>query len=210
MNSRLPARGLYAITDGRQGAPLYAAVRAVLEGGAVLLQYRDKTPEHSRRLREARELLKLCRAFAVPLIINDDVALCGEVGADGVHLGFTDVAPAAARAALGATSIIGVSCYNRLPEPAHAEQADYLGFGAFYLSATKPQAPHAELSVLETAQAAYPQQRLAAIGGINARNGLPLSAAGAHYLAAVGAVFDAGDIAAAARTIAALFKPQPA
>lgn len=207
---KLPARGLYAITDGRQGEALTAAVAAALRGGAALVQYRDKTSEHSRRYHEAHELQKLCRAHGVPLIINDDVALCGELGADGVHLGRADVAPAAARAALGAGAIIGLSCYNRLPAAAEIAEADYLAFGAFFPSPSKPQARRAQATVLQQARAAFAQHRLAAIGGIRADNAAPLLTAGADYLAAISAVFAAPDIEQAARTIAALFRARPA
>ncbi|MGH8528564.1 MAG: thiamine phosphate synthase [Nevskiales bacterium] len=209
-SGRLPKQGLYAITDGRQGAALLAAVAAALEGGAALLQYRDKTTEHSRRYHEAHELLKLCRDHAVPLIINDDVALCGELGADGVHLGHADVTPSAARSALGPQAIIGLSCYNALPRAAAAASVDYLAFGAFYPSPTKPQALRAETSLLRQARAAYPPQRLSAIGGIAAVNAQPLIAAGADYLAVISGVFGAADITQAARTIAALFQQRSA
>lgn len=206
----LPAQGLYAITDGRQGGALTQAVAAALRGGAALIQYRDKTTEHSRRYHEAHELLKLCRAQGVPLIINDDVGLCGELGADGVHLGHADVAPAAARAALGAGAIVGLSCYNRLPGAADTADADYLAFGAFHSSPSKPQAQRAEAALLSRARGAFAQHKLAAIGGIGAGNATPLLAAGADYLAAISAVFAAADIEQAARTIAALFRARPA
>ena len=90
-------RGLYAITDGPH-ANLFAAVRAAIEGGARLLQYRDKTHDADRRLTEAHALAKLCNDFGVPLIINDDVALACACGAAGVHLGEDDVAITEARA----------------------------------------------------------------------------------------------------------------
>ncbi len=206
MMLRLPKQGLYAITDGRQGGALSAAVAAALKGGAALIQYRDKTTEHSRRYHEAHELLQLCRDHDAPLIINDDVALCGELGADGVHLGRADVTAAAARTALGPQAIIGVSGYDALPTAAQAADADYLAFGAFYPSPTKPQARCAEISLLKQARAAYPHQRFSAIGGITAANATPLIAAGADYLAVISGVFGADDIAQAARTIAALFQ----
>lgn len=210
---RLPQQGLYAITDGRQGGALTAAVAAALKGGAALIQYRDKTTEHSRRYHEAHELLQLCRDHGAPLIINDDVGLCGEIGADGVHLGRADITPAAARTALGPQAIIGLSCYNALPGATGAAQvasADYLAFGAFYPSPTKPQALRAELSLLQKARAAYPQQRFSAIGGITAANAAPLITAGADYLAVISGVFSADDITQAARTIAALFQNRSA
>lgn len=196
--------GLYAITDGPR-EDLLAAAREALEGGAAMLQYRDKTRDSARRLREARELAALCRAFAVPLIINDDFGLAHASGAAGVHLGENDGAIADARAALGADAIIGVSCYDSLrrAQDAAAAGADYLAFGAFFPSRTKPAARRATPGLLRDARRlGLP---LVAIGGITRENGGSLIAAGADYLAVVSGVFGASDIRAAARHYAELF-----
>ena len=205
---RKPSRelraGLYAITDGPRD-DLMAAARAALEGGATMLQYRDKTRDAERRLREAHELAALCRAFAVPLIINDDAGLARASGAAGVHLGEDDEAIAGARATLGAGAIIGISCYDSLQraQDAAAAGADYLAFGAFFPSKTKPGARHATPGLLRKARGlGLP---LVAIGGITAENGGSLIAAGADYLAVVAGVFGANDIRAAARRYKNLF-----
>lgn len=115
MKSKPRIRGLYAIADTQYlaDAGLAAAVAQAIDGGARVLQYRDKKGGESRRLRQAAELLALCRRHGVPLIVNDDAALALEVGADGVHLGREDARLSEARAQLGAAAIIGVSCYNR-------------------------------------------------------------------------------------------------
>lgn len=201
----MPSQGLYAITDGpREDLP--AAMRAALEGGATMLQYRDKTRDADRRSREAHVLASLCRASAVPLIINDDVELARASGAAGVHLGEDDADIADARAALGIDAIIGVSCYDSLQRArdAAAAGADYLAFGAFFPSITKPRARHATPDVLRNArQFGLPR---VAIGGITPENGGSLIAAGADFLAVISSVFGASDIRAAARRFAALFE----
>ncbi len=202
--TRLQGCGLYAITDGPR-ADLLGAVRQALEGGARLLQYRDKTADAPRRLDEAHALRALCRTHGAALIVNDDVALAAAVGADGVHLGREDGELAAARATLGERAIIGVSCYNSL-ERARAlagAGADYLAFGAFFPSPTKPHAPRATPELLR--QAAALGRPLVAIGGITPDNAPSLVAAGADYLAVISALFRADDVRAAAQRIAALY-----
>ena len=201
-------RGLYAIT--RQGphppGALESAVSAALDGGAVAIQYRDKSEDQARRREEAYELKALCASRGVPLIVNDDVQLAAFVGADGVHLGRDDPELKKARERLGSEAIIGVSCYASLERALAAEGAgaDYVAFGRFFPSATKPGASPCPLSVLESARnrLAIP---LAAIGGINAENGLALVNAGADLLAVIDAVFGQSDVRAAAARIAELF-----
>lgn len=195
--------GLYAITDGPRD-DIVAVARAALEGGAAMLQYRDKTRDAARRLREARALTGLCREFGVPLIVNDDVGLARASGAAGVHLGEDDGGIPGARAALGACAIIGVSCYDspQRARDAAAAGADYLAFGAFFPSATKPGARRATPGLLcDARELGLP---LVAIGGITAENGRPLIEAGADFLAVVSGVFGATDIRAAAHRYAEL------
>ncbi|WP_062537877.1 thiamine phosphate synthase [Mizugakiibacter sediminis] len=209
MRPRLSGRGLYAITDGPR-ADLLDAAAAALDGGAALLQYRDKTADGPRRLQEARALARLCADRGVPLIVNDDVALAAAAGAAGVHLGEEDAAIAEARARLGDGAIIGASCYDSLARARQlaAAGADYLAFGAFFPSGTKPGARRAAPALLREARAlGLP---LVAIGGITPDNGGPLIEAGADYLAVIAAVFGAADVRAAARRFADLFaRTQP-
>ncbi len=201
-------KGLYVITDTglTPGARLPAAVDAAIRGGARLVQYRDKSADSARREMEARLLLDLCRGHGVPLIINDDVALAARIGADGVHLGSEDLALAAARVSLGPRALIGVSCYDSLERAqtaAHAG-ADYVAFGSFYPSLSKPGAVRAPLALLTQARAAL-SIPLCAIGGITPENGAPLLAAGADLLAVIQGVFGAADGGVAARAYAQLF-----
>ncbi len=198
--------GLYLLTrETDDTEALLSAVAKAIGGGARVLQYRDKSTDAGRRLEQAQALVGLCHRHRVPLIVNDDVQLARVVGAAGVHLGENDASIAAARAELGANSIIGVSCYNDLSHaaPALAAGADYIALGAFFDSGTKPMARRAPLQLLRDArQFKVP---VVAIGGINAANGAALVNAGADALAVLGAVWDAPDIGVAARAISSLF-----
>ncbi|KEF30337.1 Thiamin-phosphate pyrophosphorylase [Marinobacter nitratireducens] len=183
--------GLYAITDSKLTPPdtLAASVEAALSGGAVLVQYREKFAPGPERLRQATDLQRLCRDAGVPLIINDDPELAARVGAAGAHLGQDDQALIDARTLLGADAIIGITCHDRLDlaRSADASGADYLAFGRFFTSSTKPGAPPAKPAVLrEARQFGKP---ITAIGGVTADNGAELILAGADLLAVVGGLF---------------------
>lgn len=207
MLTPLPRRGLYAITDrALLAGRLLPAVEAALQGGAAVLQYRDKSSDAARRRGEAEALLALCRRYRVPLLINDDIELALAVGADGVHLGRGDGALAAARTALGADAIIGATCHDSLAFAAEAVAAgaDYLAFGAFHPSTTKPGAQPAPLSVLSAAKGLG--RPVVAIGGITVDNAPPLLAAGADFVAVISDLFAGPDIAERARAYAALFQ----
>lgn len=198
--------GLYAITDS--SATLVADVEQALRGGAAAVQYRDKRPGQPRRENEARALMTLCRRYQRPLIINDDVELALQVRASGVHLGRDDMPLASARQRLGPGAIIGVSCYNDLTLARAAERqgADYVAFGSFFGSPTKPKAVVATPALLQQARKEL-NIPIIAIGGITADNGAVLIAAGASALAAISGVFGQTDIYQAARRYAQLFEP---
>ncbi|MBX3727382.1 MAG: thiamine phosphate synthase [Xanthomonadales bacterium] len=202
-----PARGLYAITGRHdEDANLIAWARAVLEGGAVCLQYREKHADAAGRLARAEALAGVCRSLGRPLLVNDDPHLAAEVGAAGVHLGRDDPGIEAARALLGADALIGVSCYGDAGRAAElaARGADYLAFGAFAPSRTKPEAAPADPAVLAIARRhGVP---LVAIGGITPDNGGALLAAGADLLAVIDGLAGTPDQARdAARRYASLF-----
>ena len=204
MHPKLRHPGLYAITDGPRDDLLEAVARA-LAGGARLVQYRDKTADHARRHAEAAALRQLCANHGVPLLINDDLELAAAVRADGVHLGEHDPALAAARGVLGAEAIIGVSCYDSLERARElaAAGADYLAFGAFFPSPTKPLARRAAPELLrQSAALGLPR---VAIGGITPDNAGSLVEAGADYLAVISALFGAADVRAAAQTFTDLY-----
>ncbi|QSA95503.1 thiamine phosphate synthase [Methylococcus sp. EFPC2] len=206
MHTIFPTRGLYAITADKHNTPeeLVASVRDALRGGAAVIQYRVKTPRD--RLTEARLVLDACRAAGVPLIINDDVELAAEIGADGVHLGRDDGSLAAARARLGAGAILGVSCYDSVDRAIEAERegASYVAFGRFFPSLSKPGAPLARLETLRAARLRL-NLPIVAIGGITPANGGALLEAGAGLLAVIDAVFGADDPRIAAERFLPLF-----
>lgn len=194
-----PLLGLYAITpDELPPERLSALLAAALAGGVRLVQFRSKDASSMDLKRsQAAALLKLCRASGARLIINDDLALALELGADGVHLGRDDGDPAVARRALGPGRILGVSCYGDLAAAAAAAAAgaDYLAFGSVFASSTKPQAPRIALELLGEAKRRFGLP-VAAIGGITLDNAAQTLAAGADLLAVVADLFDAGDAAA--------------
>ena len=203
-------RGLCAVTlDDLLLPRLSALVKAALDGGAPFVQYRNKVASRPLRRAQAAELLRICRACGAKLIINDDVWLAVEIGADGAHLGRDD-APggslAAARDALGPRRILGVSCYDELArgEEAAAAGADYLAFGSMFPSRTKPGSVRAPLELLGEARRRFGLP-VAAIGGITLDNAPQLIAAGADMLAVVSDLFDAMDIRARAEAYQQLF-----
>ncbi len=200
---------LYGITPHREDArQLFDEVEQALAGGLRCLQYRDKRSAASERLRRAQELLRLCRRYDSLLLINDDLELGLRVGADGVHLGQGDGSLAAARARLGRHALLGATCHGDLQlAQAAAPYTDYLAFGAFFASNSKPQAQSADVSIL--AAAAHLGQPRVAIGGISLDNGAALMAAGADTLAMIGAIFDAPDISQRCRDLLALCERPP-
>lgn len=203
----MPHRGLYAITDPQllPGDRLITGVAAALRGGAVLVQYRNKTGTSVERLSEAANLRALCQEHRVPLIINDDPDLARRCEAHGVHLGREDPALDSARALLGPEVLIGATCQAD-PDYARSvagQPADYVAFGRFFASQTKQTATPASLSVLEQARAlAVPT---VAIGGITLDNAASVIAAGADLTAVVHGLFGAEDIEARARDFSQLF-----
>ncbi len=185
-----PRRGLYAITPSfADFESLLKQVEAALAGGAKAIQLRDK----SRRLTQAQaaRIIELSHAYAAPLIVNDDLELAQSISADGVHLGREDAGAEEARKLLGPNAILGISCYADLNLAIHAERvgASYVAFGAFFPSATKPQAPLAPIELLTHAKALL-RCPIVAIGGITPENGACLLKAGADLLAAIAGVFD--------------------
>lgn len=204
-------KGLYAVTpDLADTADLLHRVRQALEGGAGLVQYRNKSAGNALRREQSLALLGLCREYGVPLIINDDLQLALDIGADGAHLGGEDGDLSAARAALGTGNILGVSCYDEMERARKAKRigADYIAFGSFFASATKPGAVRAPHQLLAQAmdEVGLP---VAAIGGITLDNAPQLVAAGADLLAVISDLFDAPDIRARAAAYTQLFAENP-
>jgi thiamine-phosphate pyrophosphorylase len=171
-----------------------------------MIQYRHKGGPPDTRRHIATDLAGICRARAIPFIVNDDAALARDVGAAGVHIGKDDGAYAEARALLGPDAIVGVSCYNSLDAAfiAAAAGASYVAFGCFFPSPTKPKAQPSDLALLRAARRDL-HVPIVAIGGITPDNGAALIAAGADLLAVIHGVFGQRDPEFAARCYGALF-----
>ncbi|UOA10496.1 thiamine phosphate synthase [Methylobacter sp. S3L5C] len=202
---RFPERGLYAITqtDNKFVDIIINEVIAAINGGAVIVQYRDKNPLDADFL--AKELVKVCHQRKVPLLVNDDIELAFRVGADGVHIGKEDGAIAQARKRLGNNAIIGVSCYNSVEQAldAQGQGATYVAFGRFFPSSSKPLAAPAQIETLQEAKLLL-DIPIVAIGGILPENGAQLLTAGADLLAVIGGLFESQP-EQAARAYQALF-----
>lgn len=202
---------LYAITDRQwlRGARLSEHVKLAIEGGATMIQIRDKdilSTDSDAGLKdeysEALEIKKICHEHKVPLIINDNVQFAIDIDADGVHLGQDDMNPAEARKLLGADKIIGVTAKTvEQAKKAQADGADYLGSGAVFGSTTKLNAKPMTKELLREITAAV-DIPVVAIGGINADNAATLKGTGIAGIAVVGAIFASADIKAAARKLA--------
>jgi thiamine-phosphate pyrophosphorylase len=203
--------GIYAITQQTADtARLLSQVEAALLGGVAAVQYRDKSTDIARRHEQASELVALCRRFDAPLIINDDLRLADLCDADGVHLGRDDGSLREARIILGKNKLIGASCYQSLDFALAAQigGADYVAFGSFFASPTKPAAGRADLALLQHAAQAI-RLPIVAIGGITLANAPQLLDAGADSLAILSALFDAADIRTTARNLNQLFEVEP-
>jgi len=200
---RNQVRGVYAITpETAHTAGLVDKVAAALAGGVRLVQYRNKSGSARLRREQCTALLKTVRAFDGALIVNDDCGLAFEVDADGVHLGMDDGSVSDARRSLGADKFIGVSCYNDLDRActAQAAGADYVAFGSFFPSLTKPAAVGASMDLLSRAKSRL-EEPLVAIGCIDKDNAAALVEAGADAVAVLSSLFNADDIEREARAL---------
>ena len=194
---------LYAITDRAWlgNETLAEQVEKALKGGATMVQLREKHLEREKFLEEAKEILPLCHRYQVPLIINDDVALAKEVGADGVHIGQGDMALAAAKQILGEDAIIGVT--TKTIDQARAAEtagATYLGSGAVFATKTKADAEPMSLDLFQEicASVSIP---VVAIGGISANNLYSLKGRKMAGIAVVSGIFASADIEAETRRL---------
>lgn len=183
-------------------------VEGALEGGATIVQFRDKgTYAPEEREVAIRRLLECCHRHSVPLVVNDDPQLARRTSADGVHVGRDDPSPRLARTMLGPQALVGVTVYGKPGEEEAARQAsaDYVAVGPFFPSPTKPDEPEMPLHVLD---AVVHRSRLPvfAIGGINAERARFLAARGVTGIAVVSAIMDATDPRAAAHELREAFE----
>ena len=200
--------GLYAITpEIDDTGALLVAVRAAVEGGARVVQYRNKRAPQAKRLEHAIGLSAVCLKFGAVFIVNDDVELALNVEADGVHLGKTDGSLTKARARLGPRRLLGASCYNdrALAQAARDAGADHIAFGSVFASPTKPDTIRAPHTLFADARARGLRGPMVAIGGITLTNAHEVICAGAGAIAVISNLFDAPDIRARAQQFASLF-----
>lgn len=200
---------LYAITNSQlmPGDELRLKTEAALKGGCKLIQYRDKSTDSAQRLADAILLKQLCQRYHATLIINDDVELALKINADGVHLGQSDLDIASARQKLGASAIIGITCHDslELARTAIENHADYIAFGRFFSSNTKPNADSASLALIAQAKAEFNTPTVV-IGGICRDNASQIIASGAESIAISHGLFAADDITLETQYLLSLFK----
>lgn len=207
MHPSFPTKGLYAITpDISDTLLLLAKVEKALIGGIALIQYRDKISNVSEKSFRAKAIHTLCLQHSVPLIINDDPELALACEAEGVHLGQADGSVQHARALLGNSAIIGITCHHDISLAITAEQqgADYVAFGRFFNSSTKPGSPLATTDTLINAKKNI-RIPIVAIGGITVDNLKPIISAGASFTAVVDGLFSSKDISSMCKGFHNLF-----
>lgn len=187
---------LYAVTDRTWAGenPLYRQIEAALKGGITLLQLREKNLSEDAFLEEAVAIRALCHSYQVPLIINDNVAVARESGADGVHVGADDEPVAKIRQEMGTDFIIGATAKTvEQAKKAEADGADYLGVGAVFPSPTKADAVRITKEQLKAISQAVNIPTVA-IGGIDCSNLDELAGCGIDGVAVVSAIFAQEDI----------------
>ena len=199
---------VYAVTDRAwlNGRTLAECVQQAVDGGASFVQLREKDASHDEIVQLADELYPICREAGVPFVIDDEVEIALEVGADGVHVGQDDMACERARAVLGPDAIVGVSAQTvGQALAAQAAGADYLGVGALIPTPTKPDAVDVTFDELRAICDAV-DIPVVGIGGLNARTVAQLKGSHVDGAAVVSAIFAAEDCKAAACELHALME----
>lgn len=188
------------------GPNIISMAEQAIQGGINILQYRNKTATPLQQEQEANTLAQLCKKKDVLFIINDSVELAIKVNADGVHLGQKDTRIQQARDLLGRHKIIGITCNNQieLAQVAQQQGADYVAFGRFYNSLTKPSAPAAALSLLSTARKSITIP-IVAIGGITHESAPLLLNESADMLAVIQGIFGQSNILTATEKFVEIF-----
>ena len=200
-------RGLYAITpDSADLNTLIQKTQLAIEGGAFMVQYRSKIHDRDVKMQQCAAILRLCREYDVPCIVNDDVEICRVLKADGVHLGEKDDNIAEVRHILGEDAIIGSSCYDQLnrAKQAQKEGASYVAFGAVFPTPTKPNAPRATLELLRKAKSEI-QIPIVAIGGITMNNAHDVIETGIDAIAVITNLYESNSIKETAETLSSMF-----
>ena len=188
--------GLYVIADAAcigEGR-IINKTEEVLTAGVKIIQYRDKVNSQDDRYKIAEKLRRLTHNYECLLLINDDINLAQSIEADGVHLGKEDTSIKQARKILGDDAIIGASCYAQFAnaQAKISASADYIAFGSFFSSETKPDAPRAEIALIKKAKQQF-DTPVCAIGGITPQNATKVIKAGADMIAVISAIFNASS-----------------
>ena len=201
-------QGLYVIADAKciGKSNIISKTKEVLSAGARIIQYRDKENSVSDQIEIAKQLRTLTKSFSSLFIINDDVELAINTDADGVHLGKEDTSIKSARKLLGRDKIIGASCYANVEnaKPAIQATADYIAFGSFFASPIKPDAPKANLALIQQAKQEF-NIPICAIGGITPHNATDVIHAGADMIAVISAIFSTSSPQHAVQEYLSLF-----
>lgn len=199
--------GLYAITPDLENTnDLLNKVQQALEGRVQLIQYRNKLANEILRRKQAKLLLQLCREYGISLIINDHLDLAIEIDADGLHVGQDDISVTKARNQFGQDKIIGASCYNNLDLAVQAEKegADYVAFGAFFSSLTKPNTISVTMDLVDQAKKKI-SLPIVAIGGIKLANARTVIQGGCAAVAVCNDLFHTENIKTTATQYSQLF-----
>jgi thiamine-phosphate pyrophosphorylase len=200
-------KGLYVITpDMTDLNTLIHKTKLAIEGGAFMVQYRSKMQDRVVKMQQCAAILRLCREYDVPCIINDDVEMCHILEADGVHLGVNDDNIAEVRRILGEDAIIGSSCYDQLEraKKAQKEGASYVAFGAMFPTPTKPNATRASFELLSEAKREI-HIPIVAIGGITVNNAHDVIETGIDAIAVITSLYQAKSIKETAETFLKMF-----
>ncbi len=200
--------GLYAITpDQKNLSILSSQVESCIKGGAKLIQYRSKKLSKIVQKKQAKQIKIVCNSYNIPLIINDDIELCRNLDADGVHLGENDDSLLKARKLLGPSKIIGISCYNSIDRVKMAIDggASYVALGACFPTKTKPNAPQVTIDLIKFVLKRF-NIPLVAIGGIDNENVELLVKEGVKCVALINALFSAKDIEKKAKVFTNILK----
>ena len=197
---------LYAITDRHwlNEKTLYSQVELALKGGATMIQIREKDLDENAFLKEAEQIQSLCAKYCVPFIVNDNVELAVKIGADGVHVGQSDMAAKDVRALIGKDKILGVSAQT-VKQAIEAQKcgADYLGTGAVFPTGSKDDAQVLGVQTLKEICSAV-NIPVVAIGGISKDNILELKKSGIAGVSVISAIFAQNDIVAATAELKSL------
>ena len=201
-------KGLYIVTPNWDDTEKMVDItEKALQGGAAIVQYRNKDASPELRREQAAAVQAVCKKYGAPFIINDHVDLCLELDADGIHVGENDAAVAAVREQVGPDKIVGSSCYGEMDRvrAAHEAGASYIALGGFYPSRVKEYPVTTELDIVKQMKEEFPDMPSCAIGGITLENAKPLVERGVDMICVISSVYFQDDPEAAAHELAELY-----